>query len=298
MGPISDAQKLTFQKNMELALQQKRSKLEGAFTYKTGLSGRLMQMVELYGASAAVVDLGRKADTPDIDSQVEPVWVQPRQIAWGKLMEIEDAIKNVMDPQSLFIQAGAAGMVRKKDSILAGATFGARKIGQDGGTTSAWAGDTVTVGIGNTDDTTAIGMNVRKLIRGVRLMQARQVDIDTEKLFAKTNAQGMEELYRDLVYVNKDYRDKAVLEGKQVRSILDIEIIVADGDAAEADYDGSTFTSALWCQSGLMWGEFSPFRSDIPLRPDKMNRPHPQAEQWLGATRTEDYKVVKILNKK
>jgi hypothetical protein len=28
-----------------------------------------------------------------------------------------------------------------------------------------------------------------------------------------------------------------------------------------------------------------------------MNRPHPQMEQWLGATRTEDYKVVKILTK-
>lgn len=78
---------------------------------------------------------------------------------------------------------------------------------------------------------------------------------------------------------------------------MGITIIPADGSAAQAAYDGSTDTAALWCKSGMLWGEFSPLRTDIPLRADKMNRPHPQAEQWLGATRTEDYKVVKILNK-
>jgi len=300
MGPITDAQKLTFQKNMDLALQQTRSKLEPAFMYFTGLSGRLMQMIELYGSHSAMKNLGRKADTPDIDAQVEPVWVAPTQLADGHLMELEDAIKNVMDPQSMFIKVMAAAMTRGKDETLRDAVFGSRRIGQDGGTTSAWAGDTVTVGIGAsaTDDTTATGFNVRKIMRGIRLMQARQVDIDSEQIFAETNAQGMEELYRDLTYVNKDYRDKAVLEGKQVRQILGVTIIPADGSAAQPDYDGTTFTGAMWCKSGLGWGEFSPFRSDIPLRPDKMNRPHPQMEHWIGATRTEDYKVVKILNKK
>jgi hypothetical protein len=114
-------------------------------------------------------------------------------------------------------------------------------------------------------------------------------------VFCTVNAKGMEDLYRDITYINTDYRSKSVLEGKQVREILGITIIPADGSAAQADYDGTTYTSALWCKSGMLWGEFSPLRTDIPLRADKMNRPHPQSEQWLGATRTEDYKVVKVL---
>lgn len=297
MGPITDTHRLTYQMNMELALQQTRSKLDAAFNYQTGLSGRIAQMIELYGSTTAVKNLGRKADTPDIDSSVEPVWVTPTQLAWGRLMEKEDVIKAVMDPQSQFIKVGAAAMVRGKDEVLRDATFGSRRIGQDGGTTSSWNGDTVAVGIGSSDDATATGMNVKKLIRGVRYLQSRQVDIDTEQLFAKVNAQGMEELYRDITYINTDYRGKSVLEGKQVREIMGITIIPADGSAAEANYDGSTYTSALWCKSGMLWGEFSPLTSDIPLRADKMNRPHPQSEQWLGATRTEDYKVVKVLNK-
>lgn len=300
MGPITDAHKLHYTANMALALQQKTSKLEQGFTFQSDLKGRIAQFIELYGTTSAVKDLGRKADTPDIDSPVEPVWVTPRQLVWGKLMEKEDAIKAVMNPQSSFIQAGAASMVRGKDEILRDAVFGSRRIGQDGGTTSAWAGDTVTAGIGasSTDDTTATGFNVRKILRGIRLLQTRQVDIDTEQLFAETNAQGMEELYRDITYVNTDYRSKSVLEGKQVREILGVTIISADGSAAQADYDGSTYTGALWAKSGLHWGEFDPLTSDMPLRPDKLNRAHPFSEQWLGASRSEDYKVVKILNKK
>lgn len=297
MGPITDTHKLTYQMNMELALQQVKSKLDPAFTYRTGLSGRIAQMIELYGSTTAVKNLGRAADTPNIDSSVEPVWVQPTQLAWGRLMEKEDVIKAVMDPQSAFIKAGAAAMVRGKDEVLRDSVFAARRIGQDGGTTSSWNGDTVAVGIGSSDDATATGFNVKKLIRGVRYLQTRQVDIDTEQLFATTNAQGMEELYRDITFINTDYRSKSVLEGKQVREIMGITIIPADGSAAQANYDGSTYTGALWCKSGMLWGEFSALTSDIPLRADKMNRPHPQSEHWIGATRTEDYKVVKILNK-
>lgn len=297
MGPITDAHKLTYQRNMQLALQQIKSKLDAAFEYTTGLSGRLAQMLELYGATTAVKDLPRNADTPNIDSPVEPVWCKPTQLAWGKILELEDAIKAVMDPKSQFIKAGAAAMVRGKDEVLRDAVFAQRRIGQDGATLSSWAGDTVAKGIGSSDDLTDTGMNVKKLIRGLRYMQSRQVDIDQEQLFCQVNAQGMEELYRDLTYINKDYRDRAVLEGKQVREILNITIIPADGAAAQANFDGTTYQFPMWCKSGLLWGEFSPFRTDMPLRADKMNRPHPHSEHWIGATRSEDFKVVKILSK-
>jgi hypothetical protein len=300
MDVITSSHRLTYKENMQLAIQQKRSKLDNAMMYVPGLSGRQSQFIEIFGATAVVMDLGRKADTPDIDSPVEGIWMTPRQVAWGKLMEKEDAIKRTQDPSSQFIQAGAAAMVRGGDKIRSAAMFGTRKIGQDGTTVSAWAGDTVTVGVGAsaTDDTTATGMNVRKLIRGQRLMQARQIEIDDESLHASVNAQGMEELYRDITYVNTDYRSKSVLEGKQVREIMGITIHVIDGDASLADYDGTTYTFAMWAKSGLAWGDFDPLTSDIPLRADKMNRPHPFSEWWLGASRTEDYKVVKVLSKK
>lgn len=301
MGPITDAHKLTYSANVQLAIQQKRSKLEDAFTYQTGLSGRMATILELIGATTANVDDGRKSDTPDIDNTIEPVWVLPRRLTWGKLIEKEDAIKALTDYQSPFVQAGAAAMVRGKDKILSSSIFASRKIGADGVTTQAWAGDTVTVGIGAsaTDDTTATGMNVRKILRARRLMTQREIDLGYEELFLATNSQGIEELFRDLTYISSDYRDRKPLDHPERIDILNVTILPPlEGSIALADFDGTTYTGALWAKSGLHWGEFSPLTSDAPLRPDKMNRPHPQMEHWLGATRSEDYKVVKILNKK
>jgi hypothetical protein len=302
MGPITDAHKLTYAANVALAVQQKRSRLDMGFSYQSGLSGRQSTLIELIGSANAVVDLGRKADTPDIDNSIEPVWITPRQLAWGKLIEREDAIKALTDYQGPFTQAGAAAMVRGKDIILSQSVFASRKIGQDGTTVSAWAGQTVGVGVGfsATDDVTAAPMNVRKLLRGRRYLQAGQVDVGMEDLFFSGNAQQTEELFRDLTYISHDYRRGKPLDSPdEPQEILNINILPPnDGSAAFADYDGTTYTAALWAKSALYWGEFDPLRVDAPLRPDKMNRPHPQMEQWLGATRSEDIKVVKILTKK
>ncbi|MFT4115427.1 phage capsid protein [Bradyrhizobium sp.] len=302
MGPITDAHKLTYSANVALAVQQRKSRLEMGYSYQPGLSGRQMTMLELIGSTTAVVDLGRKADTPDIDNSIEPVWIRPRQLAWGKLIEKEDAIKALTDYQSPFVQAGAAAMVRGKDVILAAAMFGSRVIGQDGATVSAWSGQTVAVGIGasSTDDTTATGMNVRKLLRARRYMQAGQVETGDEELFFSGNAQQTEELFRDLTYISHDYRNGKPLDSPdEQQRILNITILPPnDGSAAFADYDGSTYTAALFCKSGMHWGPFDPLSVNVPLRPDKMMRPHPQMEEWLGASRSEDIKVVKILTKK
>ncbi|MFT0876004.1 phage capsid protein [Rhodopseudomonas sp. G2_2311] len=301
MGPITDAHKLAYTANVQLAVQQKSSKFDMGFTYHPDLSGRISCLLELIGETTAVVDLGRKADTPDIDNGIEPVWITPRQLAWGKLIEKEDAVKALTTYESQFVQAGAKAMVRGKDVILSQSLFAPRKIGQDGTSMAAWNGRTVVAGVGysSTDDTTACGMNVKKILRARRYMCGDQVDIGDEELFLSLNAQQIEELFRDLTYISADYRDRKVLDQPERVDILNTTILPAnDGKAALADYDGSTYTAAMWVKSGMHWGDFDPLTVNVPNRPDKMNRPHPQMEQWVGATRSEDAKVVKILTKK
>lgn len=296
MGPVTDAHKLTYQRNVELAVQQKKSRFDDAFTEYPDLSGRQACMLELIGPTSAIIDGNRGGDTPNIDNNLEPLWMLPHQVEWGKLIEKEDAIKALTDYQSPFVQSGAAALKRDTDRfIYAPALFGNRKIGQDGGTTSAWAGRTVTQGIGSVDDLTDTGMNVKKLIRGIRYMQGDQVDIDDEMKFAAVNAQGMEELYRDITYVNTDYRNKSVLEGKQVREILDITIIPYE---YLTDFDATHYTFAMWVKSGMHRGTFSAVQTKAEPNPAKKYRIHPYMEQWVGATRSEDAKVVKIISKK
>jgi Phage capsid protein len=299
MGPITDAHKLTYQMNVELAVQQIRSKLEPSMTYEPSLKGRLACMLELIGQTNAVLNLGRAADTPNIDNQIEPIWIQPTQIAWGKIIEKEDAIKALTDYQSPFVQAGAAAIVRAVDTIMATAVFGPRRIGLDGGTTSTWAGKTVATTVGSANGATDVGMNVAKIIRARRLMQEDQVDLGMEELYLGLNAQQQEELFRDLTYISSDYRDVHVLDRPLSVDILDVTILPPlDGAAALPDADTTHFNAGLWCKSGMYYGDFSPVETQVPLRPDKLMRPHPQMERWCGASRSEDKKSIKIITLK
>lgn len=297
MGPITDAHKLAYKANITLALQQMRSKFEVGFSYVSGLSGRLAQMIELVGAVDAIDDATRKADTPDIDGSIEQVWVAPRRLIWGKLMEREDQIKGLNDYQSVFVQAGAKAMMRGKDRVLRDAVFANRRIGQDGTTSSAWSGSSVAAAVGSSDGN-ATGMNVAKILRVVRYLTSAQIDVGSENVFISMNSQGVEELFKDNYFINSDYRGIKQLDTPLTHPILGVTFLPANDGMSFTDYDASTYTFAAWCKSGLHWGDFDPLRTDIPLRPDKMNYPHPQAEHWLGAARSEDAKVVKILSKK
>lgn len=303
MGPITDAHKLTYQQNVQLAVQVKKSRFEPAFTFAGYLKGRQAQLLENIGATEAIIDGPRGGDTPNIDANIEATWARPRQIEWGKVIEKEDAIKALTDYQSPFVQNAAAAVKRAKDTILGAAIFGDRLTGQDGTTVTAYddAGGTrkVTEGIGAsaTDDTTATGMNVRKLLRGRRIFQESGIELDEEKFVAFLNAKEIEDLYRDITYVNKDYRKDAVLDdaGRQVLEILGIMIVPTE---LLPNIDSDTHRAAMACVSGLHWGEFSPLETKVEPNPAKKYRPHPYMETWIGASRSEDLKVLAIENKR
>lgn len=297
MGPVTDAHKLTYQRNVQLAIQQKRSKFEPAFTYHSDLKGRQAQLLEQIGATEAILDGARGGDTPNIDANIEPVWVRPRQIEWGKLIEKEDAIKALTDYNSPFCQNGAAAIVRGRDGIFAGAIFGSRLIGQDGTTSVAWDNTNRLVAstVGSSDGQTATGMNVKKLVRALRLYEEQEVDVEQEQIFAAMSSQAIEELYYDITYVNKDYRDRAVLEEKRVREILGIKIIPWQ---RFTDYDASTARAAVWLKSHMHYGDFDPLTTSAEPNPAKKYRLHPYMENWFGSARHADVGVVELRNKK
>ncbi len=297
MGPITDAHKLSYSRNVQLAVQQKKSRFEQGFTYKSDLKGRQACMLELIGATTAIIDPPRGAPTPNIDANIEPVWVRPKQIVWGKVIEKEDAIKALTDYQSEFVQNGAAAIVRGRDDTFAKALFADRIIGQDGGSTSSYD-TTAKVVAGDVGSTAATGMNLAKIQRAKRYLRAFYIDLDMEELWGVLNAQQMEELYNDIIANATTPQGKtAVLDGdkKLVHSVAGVNFVSYEG---MTDYDGTYATSAIWCKSGMYYGDFDPLVTRVEPNPALMYRPHPFMENWWGASRSEDKKVIKILNKK
>jgi hypothetical protein len=313
-GPVSDTYKLQYSMKVELAVQQRKSRFENLFTYAPDLSGRQKMILDLVEPTTAIVNGIRGGDTPNIDANHEPVWVQPIQIEWGKLIEKEDYIKALTDYESPYVQGGAAAIVRGRDLVFATAVLGNRIIGLDGTTVSAW-GNTfvgqdgathnryVPNTVGSADGVTATGLNVRKLNRGKRIFKQQYVETDYEQFACVTNAQGDEELFNDIITINTDYKKMAVLDEQEhtVHRVAMVDIVTYEafptvpavtGDAG----GGGDYLAAMWCKSGMYYGDFDPLTTSVEPNPGKKYRLHPYMENWFGASRSEDAKIVQIGN--
>lgn len=296
-GPITEEYRLTYQENVRLATQQKTSSLMPGFVPHTGLSGRAAKMLDLIGETDAREDAPDGGDTPDIGGSHEQTWLSPRRLDWGKLFKKEDDIKAGVSYTSSYVQAGAAAIVRGGEKIRAQAFFGNRKTGQDGTTTTAWdsTGRLVAKTVGSSDGGTNVGMNVKKILRALRLLEDQDVNVEDVPIFCALDPLGLEELYYDLTYVSTDYRSKAVFEEKRVRSILGVTILPT---TRIPDYDSSNRRAPLWALGAMHEGEFSPVTTNLQLNPSKQYRPHAYIEKWMGATRGEDKLLVEIRNHK
>lgn len=294
-GPVTDVHRLTYKENVLLALQEKKPLYDDAFMFDPSLAGEKAQIVDIIGASEARRNAAEGGDTPNIGATHEPVWATPERLDWGKLIEKGDAVRALTDFKSKYVQGGANAMVRGKNIILAESLFADRKIGRQGETTSAWNGSTVPVDLDQNG--TPHKMTVSKILRGFRLFEDNEIDIEEEEIFLALDPQENEELYQDITFVSKDYRTKAVIEEKRVKEILGVRILPGKR-LSIYDPDANTSVAALWIKRGMWWGEFSALDVRSSPNPNKQYREHPYMEQYIGATRSEDELVVKILNKK
>lgn len=291
-GPVTDTHRITYKENFRLALQERKDQFGDSFSYVDGLNGKQMQVTDIIGAIEARLDAPEGGDTPDLEGTHEPVWMRPRRIDWGKVITKEDQIKALTDYKSEYIQTGVNGVVRKKNIILAAALFGPRLIGNEVPVSTAWAGRTVPVDLETPGTPTR--MSVRKILNAIRLMETDDIVADEEMMTLALDPKENEELYQDIQFTSRDYRDSAKYDQKRVTEILGIPILTTK---RIADFDGATSTAALYCKSGMWWGPATPLEINVKQNVAKQYREHPYVEQWLGATRSEDARVVKILNK-
>jgi len=293
MGPVTDAHRVTYRENVKLAIQEHRAVFDDAYTYTADVRGKQVQVIDIIGKSEARVDAPEGGDTPDIDAQHEPVWMRPIRLDWGKLIRKEDAIKALTDFKSEYVQGGATGILRGRNNVLASALFGPRLIGNEVPVSTVWAGRTVAATVGGAGPD--VGMNVKKILNAMQLMETDDIVVEDEDLYLGLDPIEVEQLWNDITFVNMDYRAEAQLDNinKRVMAIFGIPIVPTK---RIANIDGTHSAAAMWCKSGVYWGEAMPLTVTSQPNPNKQYREHPYIEQWVAATRTEDAKVVKISN--
>lgn len=286
--------------NLEMLLQQQGGKLVDKVT-KGSYYGKAVKFIEQFGPIVPARDLPRNSDTPLMNPNDDARWIQPHDYDAGILIDNQDKLRLLIDPKSGYLMNMVEGMRRAQDDELLNGFFATAFTGQDGTTASNFPASSQDVPVATGG--TAAGMNVAKLRAAKKLFIKAGVHIDTEPLWCILDSRRHDELLNEIQVVNLDYNTKPVLVDGKVNSFMGFNFIIVEWSSA-ADYplinstgnmvNGTNDLIPCWAQSGMHFGDWNLLETDIGPRRDKRNSQQIYVTQTIGASRTQDKKVVRI----
>ena len=155
--------------NVAHLLQQRGSKLRDTVMNGTA-TGKAAKAVEQIGSVNAQKRTTRHADTPLISTPHDARWVFPVDYEWADLIDDQDRVRMLINPQSPYAVNGAYAMGRAIDDEILGAFFATSKTGENGTGTEAFSGQEVAI-----DGTTKL--TIDQLLEGKRILMENEVDL-------------------------------------------------------------------------------------------------------------------------
>lgn len=134
---VEQARVLQFKANVTHLYQQAPAKLRGAFREET-LTGKA-HFFERLGAEAAVLKTSRHADTVLLDPAHTRRMVVPGDYVWNALVDNQDKIRLLIDPNSEYAIAAARALQRAQDDAYIAAFAADAATGETGGTAVTFA---------------------------------------------------------------------------------------------------------------------------------------------------------------
>ena len=281
---ISTAFVQQYNTNVAHLLQQKGSKLRDS-VMASSATGKAAKAVEQVGAVNAVKRTTRHSDTPLISTPHDARWVFPVDYEWADLIDDQDKVRMLIDPQSPYAVNGAYALGRAIDDEILGSFFATSKTGENGTTDEAFSTDQ-DVAI---DGTTAL--TIAQLLEGKRLLMQNEVDLDNDQIFMAVTAAQHEDLLGMTQIQTIDSNATKVLVDGRVRSFLGINFITTERIPGSAD----PYPLPMWAKSGMHLCVWNDITTKISEREDKSYATQVYCKATVGATRLELGKVVRIL---
>jgi len=285
--------------NVQMLLQQKGGKLT-PYVRQAPYTGKGAKAVEQFGAVKPVKNLSRHADTPLISTPDDARWVYPNDYEWADLIDDQDRLRMLIDPTSSYVQNAVNSMRRAQDDEILQAFFAAANTGENGTSSTAFpSGQIVGVNVGGTSS----NLNVAKLRAAKRLFMAAGTDLETEQLFVAITAADHDGLLNEIQVTNLDYNTKPVLMDGKVTAFMGFNFVHVEftdinsyqTDTVNALTSGSNRLLPAWAQSGMHLGMWQDVQTRVDPRPDKRYATQVYAKTTVGATRTEEKRVVQII---
>lgn len=296
-----------FSSNVWHLSQQKGSRLRGLIRSET-LNGEA-GFFDYYGPVSAQEKIGRHSDTTYQETPHGRRKVTMNDYFWSDLVDKEDKLRLIHDPESQYAKAAMMAMGRKMDDIIISAALGTSYSGKEGTSPVALANSNK---VGAFDGSAFSGLNVRTL-RAIK-KKFHQNEVDMEPLYIVCQAEQIDNLLGEDEITNQDYAVVKALVNGEVDTFMGFKFIRLERlpvTTAPIAFDpatgvvgagaGTITAGSRRCFAMAGSGLLLALGSDVKGRIDELPQKHYAKQIYtsmsMGATRLEESKIVEIFSK-
>lgn len=281
MGNITTAMVKQFGRNIELLSQQKGSKLRDCVRVETGIVGEDAYFDQL-ADTAAVRKTTRNADTPLVKSDHRRRRVSMYDYEWADLIDTQDKLKMLADPNGPYSMNAAYAMGRAMDDLLISEFSGTAYTGKEGGTSTSFDSNNQ-IAHGST------GLTITKLLSAKELLDLGDVDPEEPRYIA-VSPKAITDLLDTTEIKSSDYNTVKALAKGEIDTFCGFKFIVSNRLAVAS----SIRTCLAWAKNGILLALAQEIVSKIDERADKGYATQVYCKMGIGATRMEEAKCIEI----
>lgn len=280
MGDITTGFVKQYGANIMLRTQQKGSRLRNAVTVETGIVGEEHFMDQL-APDVATKRTTRNADTPitPADHRRRKVILYDYEVA--KLLDKQDKLKLLADPNSKYVINGANALGRAIDDEIITALGGTAYTGKTGSTSQALP-SSQKIAVASS------GLTFAKVLNAAEILNDNDVDED-DRFFVYTSKQ-LTNLLNTTQATSSDYvAIKALMKGE-----IDVWMGFKWIRSQRLGTDGTNRLCYAFHKSGVGLAIAQDIMTRVGERADKSYAMQTYLSLGVGATRLEEEKVVEI----
>lgn len=294
-----------YSSNIYYLVQQKGSRMRNAVRTESQVGKTAFY--DQVGAATAQLKTSRHSDTPQLDSLHSRRMVALSDYEWADLIDNQDKIRTLIQPESAYAQSAAWALGRSIDDVIIAAGLGTAYSGETG-TTSVVLPSTQK--IASVASSAGANLNVQALRRAKKIFDANDVDESIPRYICLSSSQ-LEALLNETQVTSSDFNTvKALVQG-EIDTFLGFKFIRSErlptrsgalsfntttGAVGSGSGDADGYRRVMtWAQDGMLLSMGKDIMGRISERSDKSYAMQVYACMSVGAARMEEKKVVEIL---
>lgn len=290
---VTEAFVKQFSANVTLLSQQKGSKLSDAVYSQTVYGEEFF--VDQIAPTAAVKLKDRHGDSPIISTPHMRRRGTIEDWVWGDMIDKEDKVRMLQDPESQYVINAAYAMGRVKDDTIIAALDTVAYTGKSG-TVAKTLPSSQKVAVDVEDGSNNTNLTYEKLLQAKTIIEDNDVDLDDpmNELFIACTPYQIQSLLWQTEVKSIDYNTvKALAEGLN-DTYMGIRFKRLSTKRIPVDNSGLRRV-CVWAKSGMKLGIGADVETNVDKRADKNFNWYAHAKMTIGAARLDEDKVVQIL---